>query len=599
MDVGASATRLAIVTEVHRCEAVDAMHHFLRHFYDGAARIYKTEQHASSLRCKAASSPSMPNTLHQLISKTGLNAWPPHLLTILACGLTTALTLLLQDWLDPVNTVMLFLLTVVLIATKLGRAPAVLASFLSVALFDFCFVPPRWSFAVRDTQYLLTFAVMLIVALVIGHLANGLRDKAAQAETSAQRSSSLYALASQLACTLSVDQVQEAMQRFAQAQWQAKITLFLPDASEQLHIVREQTPSVTAEPNASPLSMIVQACFRGHAGATITHHDDDGHLHAVLNLAGSTRCRGVLVVSVPHPQPSTTRHQHQARLSASDLAVQRPLLQAVAALLAAALERLHFVEVAHHTQMEMRDERLRNSILSALSHDIRTPLTSLFGLAGALTLIQPPLPAQAQDMAQAMRDQAMRLHRMVSNLLDMARLQSSLQKGYMPLRREWQPIEEVMGASIQLLGSSLGPQQVKVHLAPDLPMVSIDSVLMERVFGNLLENASKYSPPGSDIHVHVDTETSDNTLHVRVCNEGKGFAEHKLQDVFQVFERGHAESNIPGMGLGLAICQAIVQAHGGRIRALNPVQGGAEVSFTLPLGTPPSIEPELAPQVSA
>jgi two-component system sensor histidine kinase KdpD len=505
----------------------------------------------------------MHHALLQFLARSGLTTWHPHLLAVLACALTTALTLPLHDWLDPVNTVMLFLLTVVLIATRLGRGPAVLASFLSVALFDFFYVPPRWSFAVSNTQYLMTFAVMLTVALVIGHLANGLRERAQQSQAAARQSQALYALASQLGSALSVEQVQEATQAFVQDQWQAHLKLWLPDASERLGA------------QYGPLALIVQATYRDHAGAVAVHHSDDGDTHAVLHLAGSTRCRGVLVVSSPQPR---------------DWAPQRPLLSALAALVAAALERLHFVDVAQRTQLEMNDERVRNAILSALSHDIRTPLTSLYGLADALTISQPPLPGPAQDMAQAMRDQAMRLHRMVSNLLDMAKLQSGKQTGDMRLRREWQPIEEVIGASIQLLGHGLAPQQVKVHLAPALPLVAIDAVLMERVFGNLLENASKYSPPGSNIDVHVATQ--GQVLLVRVCNGGAGFPPDKLKDVFQVFERGQTESSIPGVGLGLAIAQAIVEAHEGHIEALNPDSGGAEVRFTLPLGTPPTIEPE-------
>ncbi len=131
-----------------------------------------------------------------------------------------------------------------------------------------------------------------------------------------------------------------------------------------------------------------------------------------------------------------------------------------------------------------------------------------------------------------------------------------------------------------------------VHLPPDLPLMSIDAVLMERVFGNLLENASKYAPQGAGIHIHL-TQLSDH-LQVSVINAGPGFPANKLHDVFSVFERGLPESSIPGIGLGLAICQAIVEAHGGHIEALNPPGGGAEVRFTLPLGSPPSIEPEIS-----
>jgi two-component system sensor histidine kinase KdpD len=506
--------------------------------------------------------------------------WHGYALAGGACSLTTALTLPLHDWLDPVNTVMLFLLTVVLTAARLGRGPAVLASFLSVALFDFFYVPPRWSFAVSNAQYLLTFAVMLTVALVIGHLTIGLRQRASESQQSADRSNALYALARSLAGSLTVEHVVDLTTRFVGEQLHADTRLLLPSPTcipGQQSQLEDAVPSAAALP--TDLSLVAQAVYRDQHGITSQQFGDQGETHAILPLPGSTRCRGVLIISAPHRGGGSRQ-----------LEAQRPLLDAVCSLVATSLERLHFVAVAHQTQLEMSDERLRGSILSALSHDIRTPLTSLFGLADALTLMQPPLPPAAQDMAGAMRDQAMRLHRMVSNLLDMARLQSGQQAGHLQLRREWQPMEEVIGASIQLLGRSLDAQQVKVQQPPDLPLMSIDAVLMERVFGNLLENASKYGPPHADIQVRL--QLVPGHLQVSVCNEGAGFPPGKLQEVFGVFERGTQESSIPGIGLGLAICRAIVEAHGGRIEALNPAQGGAEVRFTLPLGTPPTIEPE-------
>jgi two-component system sensor histidine kinase KdpD len=547
---------------------------------------------------REATSSSQP-ALHQVVTASSLAAstppigagpsgawrsplrspWHGYALACAACSLTTALTLPLHDWLDPVNTVMLFLLTVVLTAARLGRGPAVLASFLSVALFDFFYVPPRWSFAVSNAQYLLTFAVMLTVALVIGHLTIGLRQRATESQQSADRSSALYALARSLAGSLTVEHVVELTARYVRDQLHADMRLLRPAPTSIQARLEDAQPAAAALP--ADLRLVAQTVYRDQHGITSQQFGEQGETHAVLPLPGSTRCRGVLIISSPH-QGSGSHH----------LEAQRPLLDAVCSLVATSLERLHFVAVAHQTQLEMNDERLRGSILSALSHDIRTPLTSLFGLADALTVMQPPLPQAAHDMAGAMRDQAMRLHRMVSNLLDMARLQSGQQAGQLRLRREWQPIEEVIGASIQLLGRSLDAQQVKVQQPADLPLMSIDAVLMERVFGNLLENASKYGPPHADIHVRLNL--LPELLQVSVCNEGAGFPPGKLQEVFGVFERGTQESSIAGIGLGLAICRAIVEAHGGHIEAVNPAQGGAEVRFTLPLGTPPTIEPEAA-----
>ena len=503
-------------------------------------------------------------------------SWRSLALAGVACALTTLLTLPLHDWLDPVNTVMLFLLTVVLVATRLGRAPAVLASFLSVGLFDFFFVPPRWSFAVSDMQYLLTFVVMLTVALIIGHLTIGLRQQAQEAQAVATRSRGLYALASKLAGALSVEQVHQISSAYVQEQLQARLALLTPNKQEQLVSAQGQPLPAT-----HPLALAAQTVYMDNHGILSHQISEAGELNVILPLAGSTRSRGVLIITAP---------SSIGKAGAQALEDQRPLLDAVASLVATSLERLHFVEVAHQTQLEVSSERLRNSILSALSHDIRTPLTSLFGLADTLTLMRPPLPSQAQEMAAAIRDQSMRLHRMVSNLLDMARLQSDKAAGQLQLKREWQPIEEVLGASIQLLGTSLGQHKIKVDLPANLPLLSIDAVLMERVFGNLLENASKYAPAHTDILVKIENQSPH--LSVSIKNAGPGFPSHRLSDVFGIFERGVSESSIPGVGLGLAICKSIVEAHGGHIEARNPAEGGAEVRFTLPMGTPPTIEPE-------
>lgn len=493
------------------------------------------------------------------------------LLSTGACALTTAITWPFHTILDPANTVMLFLLTVVLVATRWGRGPAVWAAFLSVGLFDFFYVPPRWSFAVSDIQYLLTFAVMLAVALIIGHLTIGLRLRADEAQQVAQRSDALYKLASRLAGSLSIEQVRDISTEFAKTQLHAKLTLITPEPDEALQ---------PAEADKA-LQRAIQVVY--HEGKAITSHQlsANGSVLAILPLTGSTRSRGVILLS-PLDQDNHT------------LVTQKPLTEAVASLIATSLERLHFVDVAHASQLETSAERLRNSILSALSHDIRTPLTSLYGLADAMTMMQPPLTVKAQEMVTAMRDQSMRLHNMVTNLLDMARLQSGMATGPLPLRLEWQPIEEVIGASIQMLGTALAHHPVQVRLAPGLQLVHIDAVLMERVFANLLENASKYSPTNSTIEILGDQV--DGQLIMRVQNAGAGFPPDKLHMVFDLFERGQTESNIPGMGLGLAICKAIVEAHGGHIRALNPPSGGAMVQFEIPLGSPPSVEPEAMPE---
>jgi two-component system sensor histidine kinase KdpD len=500
-------------------------------------------------------------------TKSG-TTWRAYLWALLACGLTAFVASPLRDRLDLANTVMLFLLTVALVAVRLGRGPAILAAFCSVALFDFFFVPPHLSFAVSDVQYLVTFTVMLAVALIVSHLTTGLASQARAAEARERQTHSLYELAKALAGAVTQAQVIEASRNFLAENLHAETALLLPNDTETLRVTGA-TPK--------PLSLAAEYTARlvFDSGEPAEGEDSAGGegYSLFLPLKGSTRMRGVLVVSV-------------ARGELEELRRQRPLLLAVASLAAIAIERLHFVEVAQASQLQVASERLRSSILSALSHDVRTPLTVVYGLADSLVLAKPPLAPSAQETVITIREQALRLNNMVGNLLDMARLQA----GQVRLRKEWQPLEEVIGASIKLLGPGLQGHAVKVTLPPGLPLLEFDAVLMERVFCNLLENAAKYSPDLADIEVRA--QACDTMIEIMVCNAGTGFPPDRLPYIFDLFERGSVESAVPGFGVGLAICRAIVEAHGGAIRAFNPESGGACVCFTLPRGTPPQIESE-------
>jgi len=491
-----------------------------------------------------------------------------YVFAVLACGLTTLVATPLREHLELANTVMLFLLTVALIAVRLGKGPAILASFLSVVLFDFFFVPPRLSFAVSDGRYLVTFAVMLAVALIIGQLTTGLRRQAEEASRREQQTRALYELAEELAGALSLEQVVQATRHFFRHHLGTEAVLLLPDGEGTL----------VAWPADGSQALIVES----HVARTVHDSGEPAAFGGLgsgndqpwyFPLRGSTRNRGVLAVA-----PGSMRGA-----PGND---NRPLLETASALVATAVERLHFVEVAHVSQMQMVSERLRSSILSALAHDIRTPLTALYGTADSLALSRPPLPEPVRETIEAVRDQAFRLSGLVSNLLDMARLQA----GKVTLRKEWQPLEEVVGASIKLLGSALADHPVKVSLPADLPLLEFDAVLMERVFCNLLENATKYSPPGSVIG--ISARSIGDLVEVSVLDGGKGFPDDKLERVFELFERGTAESTVPGVGLGLAICRAIIDAHGGRIRAINQPGGGGCVTFSLARGNPPSIPEE-------
>jgi len=237
-------------------------------------------------------------------------------------------------------------------------------------------------------------------------------------------------------------------------------------------------------------------------------------------------------------------------------------------------------------EVEAETEKLRAAILAALSHDLRTPLTSLIGLADSLHAELSGAKVGAGETAGIIRDQAQALHRMVTNLLDMARLQA----GRVELDKQWQPVDEVVGSSLRLLADVLAGRPVTVDLPAELPLVQFDAVLIERVLCNLLENAAKHSPPGAAIQ--LSAEVAGGFLRLMVCNAGGRFLLDDTAQLFDPFVRGEGTLS-PGTGIGLAVCRAIVLAHDGRIEAFNR-DDAACVRFALPLGMPPEMEGEPA-----
>jgi len=489
------------------------------------------------------------------LSKTAVN----YISSIVICILTTLVSTSLLLFVDLANIVMLFLLAVFLISVYLGRGAGILAAFLSVALFDFFCVPPHFSFAVSDVQYLLTFAVMLAVALITGQLAANLRDQAELAKQREQRTQALYEMARALSGTLKLSQVSEITAEFLRKIVGMESVLLLP--SDEKELVPVTVHKVWYEPH------MAWTAYEDKQQHVLS--EPDGLYY--LPLKGSTRMRGVLVLSASQNSPVFPSENNE-------------LLLTVASLVAIAVERLHYVDVAKQGEMQIATERLRSSILSGLSHDLRTPLTVLVGMADSLAVSKPPLSSKQQEVAQTLRDQSNHLSGMVANLLDMARLHA----GEVNIHKEWQPLEEVIGASIQLLGQSLEHHVVKVTLPDDLPMLEFDAVLMERVFCNLLENAAKYSADQGAIEISACVQ--GGFVKVSVSDHGCGIPPDKLEAIFGMFVRGHAveEANkISGTGIGLAVCKAIIEAHQGSIKAENLASGGASISFTLPLGEPP------------
>jgi two-component system sensor histidine kinase KdpD len=493
-----------------------------------------------------------------------------YLWAAIACVAVTLISMPLAAHFDRSNIVAVFILAVVLVGVRLGRGPAALAAVLSVCSFDFFFVPPRFSFAVSDVQYLLTFGIMLAVGLITGQLTAGLRFQARVAAHREERAGSLYEIARDLSGAVQVEQVVRISDESIQRTFRASAALLLPDAGGRLITTQPDDDARRAAAGLTVEIGTAQWAFDRGQPAGFGTDTLPGSEVLYIPLRAPTKARGVLAVKA-----------HNRRMLR--IPEQRQLLDTFAALIAIALERVHYVGVAQDALLKMESERLRNSLLAALSHDLRTPLTVLVGLAESLALTAPKLSGAQLETAQAIQDEAHRMSTLVSNLLDMARIES----GEVTLNLQWQPLEEVVGAALEAARGMLQRHQLVVNLPRDLPLVKIDAVLIERVLVNLLENVSKYTPPGST--VTLSAQVLADQLKVSVADDGPGLPAGREEAVFQKFTRGERESATPGVGLGLAICRAIVESHQGKISASQRPGGGAVFTFTLPLGVPPRI----------
>lgn len=503
------------------------------------------------------------STLRLPVAREKTIPWKGYAGVTLACLAATAVAELLLQVFDPANVVMLFLLVVVLSAVRWGRGPGAWAALLSVLLFDFYFVPPRNSFSVNDTQYLFTFSLMLGVALVCGQLTARLRHEARVAAERERRAGALARLARDLSGALTQEQVTQIALTTISGVFDAQTGLLVPDADERLQLAKGSEGQIDTSVGRWSME---HGQMAGHGTDTLAAAPA-----LYVPLMAPVRSRGVLVLQLRAPQKLRVPEE-------------RRLLDACASQIALALERVHFVEVAQQTQIAMEGERMRNTLLSAVSHDLRTPLTGILGAAQAALPHAPQGPAH--HMLVQIRNQAQALQQLVDNLLAMARLQ----QGGVQLKREWLPVDELVGSALAQMRERLAAHVLQTSLPADLPLLQLDAVLMERVLVNLLDNAIKYTPEGTTITVTASVADGDCVLSVQ--DTGPGLPVHlSPEQLFEPFTRGQAESAVFGMGLGLALAQRIVQAHGGRLRVAAADPGpGTIFSVHLPVPEQPAMD---------
>ncbi|HVC02146.1 MAG TPA: sensor histidine kinase KdpD [Steroidobacteraceae bacterium] len=477
--------------------------------------------------------------------------------TSLVC---TAFAFALYPRFELSNLVMVYLLGVTVAGLRFGRGPSVLTSLLNVAAFDFFFVPPRFTMAISDVQYLMTFAVMLIVALVITNLTASVRQQTRVAGARERRSALLYAMSRELAVTRGIPGMARVAVRHLAEVFQCAAVVLLPDVHGKLRHPQDQPLEQSFR--AADLAVGQWVLDRGRqAGLGTDTLPASAGLY--VPLGDEHERLGVLAVL-----PANRRRVL--------LPEQRHLLETFAAQIGLAVGRARLAEAAEATHLAAERESLRNTLLASISHDLRTPLAVIGSAAATLAERDADIDAATRtSLARSIESKARDMADLVSNVLDLTRFES----GQVVLRRDWQTVDDLVGAALRRVEAKLADHPLELSLAVDLPPVYVDATLVVQVLANLLDNVAKYTPAGTAVRVSATADAP--FVRIAVEDDGPGLPPGDPARLFDKFQRGSGEGTIVGAGLGLAICKAIVLAHGGRIEARRRAGGGARFEFTL------------------
>ena len=494
-----------------------------------------------------------------IAARTPLRDWA------IALGLLASATLLglvIRDRLPVANIAGIFLLAVAVAGARLSRLPTLILCVVSIATFDFAFVPPYYTFAVGDAAYVPTFGIMLLIAVMITRLTSRIREQAEAARDREQRTAALLELSRTLAAEAEVPELAAAAARQVQFVFQSGVMILLADQGGKL---QHADPAAETFPLDQRESAVARWVYdRGQsAGLGTSTLPESKLLWVPLRTAG--RSIGALGVRPSDPERFL------------DPAL-RLMLERFADQTASALERARLSDQGRRSEVEIQAERLRNALLSSVSHDLRTPLGAIEGAATALIDHGATLGEEArEELLATVLEEAQRMNRLIGNLLEMVRVES----GQVSVSREPVPIEELVGSALDRLSPLIGSRQVETDLAGDLPMVAVDPVLIEQVLINLLENALRYTPEGSPLR--IGARELGGMVEVEVEDRGPGVPAVDAERIFSKFTRLPGSDHAGGVGLGLAICRGVLEAHGGRIWVQGREGGGASFRFTLPV----------------
>ncbi len=472
-----------------------------------------------------------------------------------SCALATALALPLRSYLNPQNAVMFYLVGIIVTAARFGRKAAAAAAVLAFLCFNFFFTEPYYTFLVEDRRDILTLLLLLVSGMIAGAQTSRLKAERNFFRIKEHNTSVLYAMSNDLTATRGREAIIGVICRHVEEAFSARAICWFNDTP--LEDLREEQAAKWAYEHGQATGL-----------GTATLPGAQGYY---VPLRGGVQVLGVLGL-IPNQAASN--------------ADARGMIQTFANLAASALERSAISELAEKTKLEAEGEKLRNALLSAVSHDFRTPLASIKGVISSLLMEDGRLSAEdVKDLLLSAHGEAARLERIVSNLLEVTLLES----GKLKLKKDFYFLPELVGNALKQAEPVLHQRVVTCHMQPELPALQVDGLLIEQVLVNLLENAAKYTPEYSPITLHCSAY-GDKAVMV-IADEGPGIAAGEETRIFEPFHTS-AQSQRKGSGLGLAICRGILLAHEGSIHAENRVEGGAAFTITLPVGSQPPALPE-------
>ena len=506
----------------------------------------------------------------QTTGKEGFPAWKPSewFWSVSTVAAATGIASVMSPYFERLDLAMVYLLGVVVAAIRTSRWPALLTTLLSVAAFDFFFIPPPFTFAVADVRYLVTFGVMFIVALVISGLTLRVREQAEAARSREKKTAALYGLSRELARERKKEKISEIAVKHIGEVLRSQVVILIPDGQGGLTVPATGVGTFALDAKEIGVAQWVLENRQAAGWGTDTLPGARALYLPMVASAGPVGVVGIL--------PANRGERFDP--------AQIHLLESFANQTAMAMERVLLAQEAQKEHLQAEAQSLRNILLSSVSHDLRTPLAIITGASDTLLKRGDDLAGEKrEELISTIHEEAGRLNRIVGNVLSMTRLES----GTTQVHKEWQSLEEIAGAVIDRLSDRLKDRPLSVSIPADLPLVPFDPILMEQVLTNLLENTIRHTPPGTPVELAARRQQAG--VVIEVADRGPGIPAGDEERIFEKLVHGKAPGG--GVGLGLSICRAIVEAHGGHIWAENRPGGGAIFRLTLPVeGEPPSFQ---------